>query len=142
MSEGFIGYGSKLYRKNGDGSYTKIAEVRSITLPSPERGEEEFTHLESPDRIQEFKPTLIDPGELGFNVNLLPTDPTHDADTGLIALRDSGEIVGWKVEMANAEGSGCTFDGWIKTCEVDEITAEGKIAASVGVRVTTKLTWF
>ena len=62
-------------------NFTTIAEVRS------ERPEHERRPLiDSQNGVREFKAGLTDPGDLTFDLNFQPAEPTHDDSTGTLSL--------------------------------------------------------
>jgi|SRR5581483_3992290 len=75
--------------KRGDGGspevFTTIAEVRSIDGPNFTGDVIDVTTHSTVGNFREFKSNIIDPGELSFDINFLPTDPTHSASAGLVA---------------------------------------------------------
>jgi len=89
MTDALSSFGTLL--KIGDGStaeqFTTIAEVRDISGPALNLGTEEVTPQTAPGGWREHVPTLLSAGEVTFEVNFVPTEETHDPDTGLIALR-------------------------------------------------------
>lgn len=74
--------------KKGDGgspeSFTTIAELLDIEGPELELDTEEATSHSSPDGWAEYIGTILDGGEVSFDVNYVPTNATHNATTGLI----------------------------------------------------------
>lgn len=80
------GYGVLL--KVGDGAATEvfaaIAELKNISGPGFELDVIDVTNMTSPDGFREFIGGLINPGELTFTLNFIPTDPTHSPATGLL----------------------------------------------------------
>jgi hypothetical protein len=74
--------------KKGDGgspeSFTTIAELLDIEGPEMELDTEEVTSHSSTDGWAEYIGTILDAGEVSFEVNYVPTNATHNATTGLI----------------------------------------------------------
>lgn len=79
--------------KLGDGAtpevFTTVAEVKDIGGPSLVTNTEEVTSHDSPSGHAERIATLIDTGEISFDINLIPANATHNESTGLAeAARD------------------------------------------------------
>ena len=86
--------------KRGDGgspeAFTTIAELSNVDGPIT-RDEIDGTHHSSPGAWRQWKPGLKSM-EITFEGNYLPTDPTHDAATGLLADFDAGSIKNYRIE--------------------------------------------
>lgn len=134
-SQATSGMGTTLER-NG----TEIAEVTKIGGPSFEADEIEVTHLKSDDWWKEFIGSLKDGGELTFEGNLILSNPTHSAATGLLSAftgtqappRDT-----WAVIFP--EGTTFTLPGFLKKWETGAET-NGKLPYKCTVRVAGKPT--
>jgi predicted secreted protein len=92
-----IAFGTLLQRGDGGSpeAFTSVAELANIE-PSLSKDEIEGTHHTSPGAWKQFKPGLKE-GEIAFEGNYLPTDPTHNAAVGLLADFNSGVIRNYKV---------------------------------------------
>jgi hypothetical protein len=101
------GYGTLL--KRGDGAmpevFTPIAEVVNIDVPLS-RDELDGTHHQSPNAWRQFKPGLKS-GEVSFEGNYLPSDPTHDAATGLAKDFNDPLIHNYQIEWPTGEKWTC-----------------------------------
>lgn len=75
--------------KKGDGGspevFTTIAEVLDIEGPDESLETEDVTSHDSTSGWVEKIGTLLDGGEVSFEVNFVPTNATHDSTTGLRA---------------------------------------------------------
>lgn len=135
-SQAVIGYGTLL--RLGDGGspevFTTVAEVMSISGPSITNDEIEVTHMQSPNRFREFIKGLKDPGEVSFDINLVPSNATQDESTGLLALANSGDTVNWKLVFPATPAFTASFSAFVKSFEFSaEIDAQLK--ASVSLRI-------
>ena len=86
-SQATIAFGTLL--KVGDGAspenFTAIAEIKDITPPPQTREFADVTHMQSPGKVREFKPTVINPGEIRCKCNFLPDNSTQGfATSGII----------------------------------------------------------
>lgn len=84
-----IAYGSTLEVETspGSGTYTTIAEIKSVSKPNASVDDVEVTHMTSPNLAKEFIAGLTDYGDIQFDINWIPGSAT---DTFLEAWRASG----------------------------------------------------
>ena len=59
-----------------------IAQVQDVSGPELSTDTDEITNHDSPDGVEEFIPTIKRTGEITFPLVFLPSDPSHDNDTG------------------------------------------------------------
>lgn len=85
----------------GDGAapenFTTVAEVGDISGPAISRDTEEVTNHSSPNGYEEFITTIKRSGEVTFPINFIPTDPTHDQTTGILAWIDDGILRNFRI---------------------------------------------
>jgi hypothetical protein len=79
------------------GNYTSIAELHDISGPGSKTKMVSVLHQSSPGGVVEKRPSSIDNGDFTFEISYVPTDATHNAGTGLIALQQSRAVRNWKV---------------------------------------------
>lgn len=86
MTNAISAFGTLLKIGDGGGTetFTTIAEVRDITPPKLALGTEEATSHSSTGGWKERVATLLDAGEVTFELNFIPTDSTQGYSTGLI----------------------------------------------------------
>lgn len=125
--------------KIGDGgdpeTFTTIAEVQDTSGPSLELGTEETTHHTSPGGWKERVGTLLDAGEVSFDLNFLPTHATHNPTTGLIADMVNRVKRNFQLVFPDAGSTTWSFTALVTGFEPDE-PVEGKLTASVTLEVT------
>lgn len=108
--------------------FTYIAETRDFTLPNESTGTEDATHMQSPNRVQEFIATLTDPGEVSFDMNLVPGSAS---DTFLLATRAKRML--WRYTFP----SGHQFTGYgVRTGYEKSAPHAGRMSASVAFKVS------
>lgn len=131
-SQAMAAYGTLL--KRGDGgspeTFTVIAEVLDIKPPSFSADTEEVTHQESPGGFKEYVVTLLDAGEVTFDVNFIPTDASHQ---GL--LSDLQARAKRNFQLVFPDGTTWTFAAYVTGFEPDAPVG-GKLSASVTLKVT------
>lgn len=144
MSQGMIGYKADI--QYGDGAtpevFASVTEVTSINPSNPQFDEVEFTHLESPNRTREFKPTFIDMGELACEANFITTDASH---ASVFADRASGVVRNWRYRIKDnitaAVLRTATFAGYVKSAREGPITTTDKITLAFTVRIGGAVTY-
>lgn len=108
---GDIGYKDRLEFEAaplGSGSWTTVYQVRSITCPKKTTGKVPFTHLESPDRLNEYKPGF---GEYSPAAYEAVYDPTNATQGQILADNDSGLQRNWRILLRNSV-TGATEETW------------------------------
>ena len=149
-SAGFIGYQGRLSRSTaGDaGPWTAIPEVKSFDPAEVVVDEAEFTHLESPDKTKEFKPTFKDGGTMAVVCNFL--DPTLDAAGAVIQdgiISDNGVSDNdfyWKIEWREEDGTvrkTVIFPGYITGAKPPNTTIADPVDFTFSVRVSGAAVW-
>ena len=137
MSDAISAFGTLL--KIGDGgdpeSFTTIAEVKDISGPSLSLATEEITNHSSPGGWREFIGTLLDAGEVTFDINFIPTHSTHNASTGLIADMVNKVKRNFQLVFPDAGNTTWNFTALITGFELSE-PVEGTLSASVTLRIT------
>ena len=123
------------------GAYTLIGQVKSIKgAGGGEVGERETTTLSS--TVKTFAPTIPDNGECSFELNLDPTDVTHQFLQTKKETPPASGFYNWKVAFAvTGTTSTKVFPGFVKT--IDGADADGpddNLSATVTVRVTGAVT--
>ena len=129
--------------QRGDGAetevFTKVAEIVDFDGPGGESSEIETTNLDS-DGV-EVMMGLKDEGNFTVNCNLVPGDT---AQTGLRSDRDSGTRRNFKLLLSDTVGNTSpttlAFAAYVKGFKING-QANGKIAASVTLRISGSVTW-
>lgn len=105
--------------KMGDGAtpenFTTIAELGDIDLPEWGNEKEEVTVQTTAARRRAYRATLAKDGSVGFKVNWVPGDPTHDRVTGLLALAESGETQNFQIVLPDDDVTTFTFAAFVET---------------------------
>lgn len=127
------------YCTTSGGSYTTLAQVKSIDGPSFEVGSWEATGLASSSK--EFLPTIFSGGEFSATVNYNPSDTTHQS---IYTTMVAKTIMYWKVTFPAAIGPGASgetshyfeFAGFISGFAVSGEEAESFAEAAIKITVT------
>jgi hypothetical protein len=130
-SGGSVSYGSTLKYDSGGGSYVAIAEVVSIDSPELDVTATEFTHLTSDNNHKEYKPGMVEPGQLGAEINYLKATITL-----LKGFVDNGTVQSWRI--VSSQGSYLTFSGFMKTLKPFDVPLDDKLGASITIKLSGK----
>lgn len=138
-SQAFASFGILL--KMGDGAqpgpevFSTIAEVRDITPPAIQAATEEVTHHTSPGAFLEKIATMLSLGDLTFQVNWLPSDPTHNSDDGLIAKALGRVRTTFQLVFPDADETTWEFKGY-----VTNFTPSGAVSGVMTGDITIEVT--
>lgn len=135
-SDGLPAQGSYLLMatNTNDESPAALVEISEVTSISGGGGTTEridFTHLRSPGRRREYKPSFIDSGILSFTVQYIPTDATHQRI--LTYLDSQAEFV---LREVFPDGSGWDYYGYIASAEKTGQDVGGKLQLNVTYQIT------
>lgn len=135
-SDGMPAQGSYLLLGSGGdaGSPDNPLEIKEVTNIDGGGGTSEridFTHLRSPGRRREFKPSFIDDGKLTWTIQYIPSDPSHQR---ILALLDSGDEVGLREVFP--DGNGWDYQGYIDDVKKTGQTVGGKIQLNCSFQIT------
>lgn len=110
---------------------TEISECTNITGGGGTAEQIDFTHLRSPGRRREFKPSFIDSGTLSFTIQYIYDNATHQR---LLALQESGEEVALREVFPDANG--WDYQGFIQSIQKNGQSVGGKIVLDVVFKIT------
>lgn len=126
----------------GGGTYTQLAEVKSIGGPSLSRDSVEATNMDSADEFAEFLGGIADGGEIALTLNSRPDHATHGGTSGLMADMLSGTTRSWQVkwpQFSSGSPPTMTFSGFLTAHEIQSATRE-LVTTSIRIKVTGKPT--
>lgn len=126
----------------GTGTYTQVAEVKSIGGPSLSRDSVDATNMDSADEFGEFIGGIGDGGEISLVLNSVPTNATHGGTSGLVADMLSGTTRSWQIkwpQFSSGSPPTMTFSGFLTSHEIQSATRE-LVTTSVRIKVTGKPT--
>lgn len=129
MSDAISSFGAELRR-----GATPIAEVRDITGPTLSASTAEVTNHLSPGRYREFISTVLDGGEVTFDIGYVPSNSTHGpAAGGLLDDYENGNIVTYNLVFPDS--TTWTFTAIVTGFET-QVVVDGDLKASVTFKVT------
>lgn len=139
MTSAVAAFGTLL--KIGDGAtpveaFTTIAEVKGISGPSLSAETADVTTHSSANYWREFLSTVLDPGEVSFSVNFIPTGATHrDAAGGLLNDMKNRTKRNFKVVFSDTGATTWSFSGFVTEFE-PEADLEEALQADVTIKLT------
>lgn len=142
MSNAISSFGTLL--KIGDGgspaeNFTTIAEVTDIGGPEFTLATEDVTNHSSIEGWREYIGTILDPGEIQFSINFIPTEATHNPSTGLIKDMVDKTLRNFELVFPDSGSTTWSFSALITSFKSSE-PVQGKLAADVTLRVSGKPT--
>lgn len=116
----------------GTEAFTTVAEITNISGPNIKLDLIDATHMESPNAFREYIPSLLDGGELQFDVNYLPSDDNQSAlrQAQLDRVRKN-----FRIYWTDADGSIDRFAGYVTdfnpSAQIDD-----KLKATCSIKIT------
>lgn len=140
MSNAISGFGTLL--KIGDGAtpienFTTIAEVGNISGPALRLETQDVTNHSSPDGWREYVATLLDAGEVTFDLNFIPTDATQGYATGLLKDMTNRVKRNFQLVFPNVGNTTWSFSAYVTGYNTSE-PIDDALSASVTLRITGK----
>lgn len=112
-------------------TWATISEVRSIAGLDLTTVEKEVTNHSSPGRTKEYLGTLNDPGQVQFEVNYNPADPTHDENTGLLYHKLNFTRPVTRIVLPDTGHKTLTFPTFVREFKMQEKVDDVLIASCV-----------
>jgi hypothetical protein len=111
-------------------SYTKIAEVNSISGPGGSVSVIDVTDLSS--AAKEKMAGLNDNGQISFECNFIPSNTQHAA---LVAAKAAGTILKFQLVFPDTGSTTWSFDGFVVSLP-PSFGVDGVLKASITIEVT------
>ena len=134
---GTASFGTLLKVGDGGGpeAFTTIAEVRDIGGPRLSMATADVTHQSSPGGFREKVGTLLDGGQVTFDINYLPGNATHDASTGLVKDMTDKTKRNFELIFPDAASTKWSFTALVVGFEPSE-PVDGALTASLTLDIT------
>lgn len=113
-------------------TFDNISEVTSGEPPDEQVDDVEVTHWGSPDRTKEFKPGMIDGGDVTVSINFNPEE--YENHRLLIALKKSGQVRNMRFVSTDGMET-LDFPGYVKGLKRNMGGAGEPLTADVTIRV-------
>lgn len=135
-SNAISSFGIELYWEvaGSPATWTKIAEIKDFSGPKLSLGTEETNSHDSASSWKTRIPTMLDGGEITFDINYSPANSTHSMTAGLLKKMVDRTNVNWKIIMPDTGDCTWTFSGYVTGFEVDA-PVEGVLGASVTITI-------
>lgn len=117
-----------------DETFTAIAEVRDISGPGFELGTAEVTAHDG-SGWREFVATLLDGGEVTFDVNFGPAEATHDYDGGLLQDMVNKTLRNFQIVFPDTATTTWTFPAYVTGFETNE-PVDGALTAAITLKMS------
>jgi hypothetical protein len=133
----YSSFGTLLQMGDGGGPevFTTVAQVMDMDGPDFSTDTEETTNHSSPGAFEEFLATIKRSGEVTFDINFDPNDPTHDQTTGLIAAYQARTMKNWRMLMPTSPAKRWDFKG-IVTGMGQANPVAGILRSSVTIKIS------
>jgi predicted secreted protein len=141
-SNAISAYGTLL--KMGDGvipteAFTTIGEVKSISGPSMSGEVIDVTTHSTGSAWREKISSLLDAGELNFDINFVPSDATHDNTDGLLNKFTTRAKTNYRVVFPDDDSTMFAFAGYVTGFEMSA-PIDDVLGASVTITITGAIT--
>ena len=115
---------------SGHKDLTAVAHiVQTGTPPNPSRSSVDFTHLKSPNKTREHKPSMIEPGEATVVLNY--NKATRVKIDALFVAEGIQEF-----QIGYPDGATETFSGFLTGKPTEGVEVEGKLTLNCPIKVT------
>ena len=141
MSNATSSFGTLLKIGNSSTSETfaTIAEVRDIKGPNLKLNTKEVTNHSSTDGWKEYIGTLLEAGEVAFDLNWLPADATHSFSAGLVKDMVGRTKRNFQIVFPSASPTTWSFTALVTGFSPVE-NVDGELMSSVTLQITGKPT--
>ena len=129
------GPGFLLQVGDGLGGYTTVAEVKDIKGPQIKLDVIDVTNQSSPNGYEEVIPSLRRSGDLTFDCNFNPTDPTLNQTTGLLAALNARALTPFRLLLNDVDNTMWSFTGYVVGFD-QNAPVTGVLSASVTIKVS------
>lgn len=129
MTDAIAAYGTQLKVHDGatPGVFATVSEVKDITGPGYTRDTIDVTSHSSPDGWEEIIASFKRSGEMTYDLNFTPDDPTHSFDTGVFSLFDTGDRRRW--QLVWPDDHGLEFEALVIGLEPQSPVADARTAS-------------
>ena len=128
------------FLKIGDGgspteTFATVVNVGDLDGPDMSLDTEDVTSHSSTDGWAEFVGTILSGGEVSFQVNYIPTEATHDMETGLQADMIARTKRNFQLVYPDASGNGYEFAALV-TGFKPKARVKGVLRADVKLKIS------
>lgn len=116
-------------------TYTEIARVEDISGGGITQAFDEVTAHDSVGRYRQYLATLLELGEISFDIIWDPQNATHNGTTGLLNEIQDGTTQNYQVRFPTATPVTWTFSAFVTSFSWNA-PVDGALRASIGLRPT------
>jgi len=115
-SEAWILNGSRLLVESDatPNTFLDVIEITTFGFPGGAGSDTEVTRVNTCDRNREYISGLVDPSDVSFTANWIPSAPSHDHLTGLRFMQGDGKLRNWKIVCSDTAGTKIAFRGYVR----------------------------
>ena len=137
MTDAFSSFGTFLKRGNGGSpeTFATVAEVGDIDGPDMSLDTEDVTSHDSTNGWSEFIGTILNGGEVGFPINFVPSDPTHDAVSGIQQDMRNRTLRNFRLVYPDPGGNGYAFAALVTGFKASA-PVKGKLSADIKLKIS------
>jgi predicted secreted protein len=121
-------------------SFVTVAQVRSITGPSISGNVVDITTHSAVDPWRTKIVTLLDAGDVSFEISFIPTESTHDHSSGLLNDFESRTLGDWELEFPDSPHTTWGFQAYVSKFNVSA-PVDGVLTAAITLTITGKPTF-
>lgn len=109
--------------------FTEVPGARDLTWPQVGPQTQDVTAHDSPgDRVEKIA-TIVDSGEINFDVNW---DPTNTVHTDIYTRAEAREIVNWQLETPNADFA-VQFPGFVRASFSSPVSGAQTMSVTIDI---------
>lgn len=137
MSNAYSSFGTLLKIGDGGGTevFTTVAEVKDISGPKLAMDTTEVTNMSSPNAFKEKIASLLDAGDVTFDVNFIPENATQGFSTGLLRDMLARNKRNFKLVFTNLGNTTWAFNALVTGFQPTASVA-GALTASITLTIT------
>lgn len=132
------------YIKRGNAAspevFTTVAQVRSITGPGISANVVDITTHSATDPWRTKITTLLDAGDVSFEISFIPTDATHDHTSGLLLDFENRTLRNWQMVFPDSGATTWAFQAYVSKFSVTA-PVDGVLTAAISLTITGKPTF-
>ncbi|MBN8431808.1 hypothetical protein JF535_13200 [Microbulbifer salipaludis] len=138
MSQGFVGIGVLLLSDAvTPDTFVEVPEVFSLPEFGQEADEVDFSHLNSPGGVKEYKAGMKDGAGSTIEMNWLPGDAQQEA---LRSAAQAGDIIKFQIQWPDSGQTQVEVPLLVKSFKISTPVGD-KVTASIDVKVAGAPTW-
>jgi predicted secreted protein len=115
--------------------FSTVAQVRSIVGPGISGNVVDITTHSAADPWRTKIVTLLDAGDVSFDISFIPTEASHSSTTGLLADFKARTLRNWQLVFPDSVSTTWLFSGYVTKFSNSE-PVDGVLLASIVITIT------